>query len=82
MQKIQSTHDESITFPGATEDAINQAREAFHAHLASTKRAQQAPDYTDEELLMEERDFEQDYAGPSNYYSVFDANLQTMYLNI
>ncbi|XP_021348370.1 neurobeachin-like isoform X4 [Mizuhopecten yessoensis] len=49
---------------GATEDAINQAREAFHAHLASTKRAQQTPDYTDEELLMEERDFEQDYAGP------------------
>lgn len=49
---------------GATEDAINQAQEALHAHLASTKRAQQTPDYTDEELLMEERDFEQDYAGP------------------
>jgi len=51
---------------GATEDAINQAREAFHAHLATTKKSlqsQQAPDYTDEELMMEERDLEQEFAG-------------------
>lgn len=54
-------------FTGATEDAISQAREAFHAHLASAKRGQQQqqqpPDYTDEELLMEERDFDQEFSG-------------------
>ena len=48
---------------GENEDAINQAREAFHAHLAATKKAQQTPDYTDEELMMEERDLEQEFAG-------------------
>lgn len=50
-------------FIGENEDAINQAREAFHAHLSNVKRSQVQPDYTDEELLMEERDIEQDYAG-------------------
>lgn len=50
-------------FVGENEDAINQAREAFHAHLSKVKRSQVQPDYTDEELLMEERDIEQDYAG-------------------
>ena len=49
---------------GATEDAINQAREEFHAYLAANKRAQaQQPDYTDEELMMEEREFEQEFSG-------------------
>lgn len=52
-----------IFFVGENEDAINQAREAFHAHLSKVKRSQVQPDYTDEELLMEERDIEQDYAG-------------------
>ncbi|XP_064610079.1 neurobeachin-like isoform X2 [Liolophura sinensis] len=50
---------------GATEDAINKARDALHAHLASSKRTQQqATDYTDEELLMDERDLEPEFAGP------------------
>ncbi|XP_048774132.2 neurobeachin-like isoform X3 [Ostrea edulis] len=49
---------------GENEDAINQAREAFHAHLATVKRSQVQPDYTDEELLMEERDMDQEFAGP------------------
>ncbi|XP_036367591.1 neurobeachin isoform X5 [Octopus sinensis] len=64
-----STHPEATLKAaiehGATEDAINQAWEAFHAHLANAKRGQQQPpDYTDEELLMEERDFEQEFSGP------------------
>ena len=49
---------------GATEDAINQAREEFHAYLAANKKTQaQQPDYTDEELMMEEREFEQEFSG-------------------
>ncbi|KAK3100612.1 hypothetical protein FSP39_022596 [Pinctada imbricata] len=66
---IGSTHPEATLKAalehGENEDAINQAREAFHAHLAATKKAQQqTPDYTDEELMMEERDLEQEFAGP------------------
>ena len=48
---------------GATEDAINQAREAFHAHLADKRAQSQQPDFTDEELLMEETEFEREYSG-------------------
>lgn len=63
-----STHPEATLKAalehGENEDAINQAREAFHAHLSKVKRSQVQPDYTDEELLMEERDTEQDFAGP------------------
>lgn len=55
--------------PGATEDAINKARDALHAHLASNKRTQQqATDYTDEELLMDERDLEPEFAGKHFIY--------------
>ncbi|XP_041358388.1 neurobeachin-like isoform X2 [Gigantopelta aegis] len=50
---------------GATEDAINQARDAVHAHLASIKRSQkEITDYTDDELLMEEKEFDQEFSGP------------------
>ncbi|XP_052226575.1 neurobeachin-like isoform X2 [Dreissena polymorpha] len=53
---------------GATEDAINQARDAFHAELASKKvQSSLQPDYTDEQLLMEDNgdyDFEMEYSGP------------------
>lgn len=63
-----STHPEAALKAaiehGAEEDAINQAREAFHAHLAAQKKVQQQPDYTDEELLMEERDLDQEFNGP------------------
>ncbi|XP_062619252.1 LOW QUALITY PROTEIN: neurobeachin-like, partial [Saccostrea cucullata] len=63
-----STHPEATLKAalehGEEEDAINQAREAFHAHLAKLKRSQIQPDYTDEELLMEERDMEPEFAGP------------------
>lgn len=49
---------------GATEDAINQAREEFHAHVASKKSQSLQPDYTDEELLMEDTvDMEREYSG-------------------
>lgn len=48
---------------GATEDAINQAREAFHAHLDSKKMQALQPDYTDEELLMEDTEFDKEYSG-------------------
>lgn len=48
---------------GATEDAINQAREAFHAHLDSKKAQALMPEYTDEELLMEDTEFEREYSG-------------------
>ncbi|XP_048243612.1 neurobeachin-like isoform X2 [Haliotis rufescens] len=50
---------------GATEDAINQARDALHSHLSSLKKSQkETTDYTDEELLMEEKEFDQDFSGP------------------
>jgi hypothetical protein len=49
---------------GATEDAINQARDAFHAHLDSKKAQALMPEYTDEELLMEDNtEFEREYSG-------------------
>jgi hypothetical protein len=47
---------------------LNQAREAFHAHLAAQKKVQQQPDYTDEELLMEERDLDQEFNGQYTFY--------------
>lgn len=65
-----STHPEATleasVESGSNENAINQARETFHAHLAHAKKGQQQqqPDFTDEELLMEERDFEQEFSGP------------------
>lgn len=66
---LGSTHPEAALKAaiehGATEDAINQAREEFHAYLAANKKTQaQQPDYTDEELMMEEREFEQEFSGP------------------
>lgn len=49
---------------GAAEDAINAAREAFHTHLASLKKTQrETTDFTDEELVMEEKDVEQEFSG-------------------
>ncbi|XP_052793628.1 neurobeachin-like isoform X3 [Mya arenaria] len=66
---IGSTHPEATLKAalehGATEDAINQARDAFHAHLASKKASSLQPDYTDEELLMEDvSEFDREYSGP------------------
>lgn len=49
---------------GAAEDAINAARDAFHAHLASLKKTQrETTDFTDEELVMEEKDVDQEFSG-------------------
>lgn len=43
---------------------MNLAREAFHAHLASKKASSLQPDYTDEELLMEDTsEFDREYSG-------------------
>ena len=51
-------------FSGATEDAINAAREAFHAHLAATQKAQQSQELTDEELSqIDERELDAEFAG-------------------
>lgn len=61
--------------PGATEDAINQAREEFHAHVASKKQSLQ-PDYTDEELLMEDTvEMEREYSGSLKRLSFVKANI-------
>ncbi|XP_059162921.1 neurobeachin-like isoform X4 [Physella acuta] len=50
---------------GAAEDAINAARDAFHAHLATLKKTQrETTDFTDEELVMEEKDVDQEFSGP------------------
>ncbi|CAL1540734.1 unnamed protein product, partial [Lymnaea stagnalis] len=50
---------------GAAEDAINAARDAFHAHLATLKKTQrETTDFTDEELIMDEKDVEQEFSGP------------------
>ncbi|CAD5116250.1 DgyrCDS5159 [Dimorphilus gyrociliatus] len=51
---------------GAPEDAINAAREAFHAHLSANQKVQQqAHDTTaDEDLsLMDERELDAEFAG-------------------
>ncbi|XP_060594313.1 neurobeachin-like isoform X2 [Ruditapes philippinarum] len=66
---IGSTHPDAALKAalehGATEDAINQARDAFHAHLDSKKAQALMPEYTDEELLMEDNtEFEREYSGP------------------
>ncbi|KAK7469905.1 hypothetical protein BaRGS_00036068 [Batillaria attramentaria] len=66
---LGSTHPEATLKAaiehGATEDAINQAREAFHAHLSNLRKMQkETTDYTDEELMMEEKDLEPEFSGP------------------
>ena len=52
---------------GAPEDAILQAREEFHAHLASTRPHQQqlqsADLMDDNELLADDRDLDNDLSG-------------------
>ncbi|CAH1776878.1 unnamed protein product [Owenia fusiformis] len=48
---------------GATEDAINQAREAFHAHVASMKKSRQQED-EDDNSLLDERELDQEFVGP------------------
>lgn len=52
---------------GAPEDAILQAREEFHAHLAASRAYQQqlqSPDLLDDnELLVDDRDLDNDLTG-------------------
>jgi len=52
---------------GATEDAINAAREAFHRHLAATQKGQQHIQDTSEEDLsqFDERELDAEFAGQS-----------------
>lgn len=51
--------------PGATEDAINAAREAFHVHMAATQKVQQHVQDTSEEDLsqLDERELDAEFAG-------------------
>uniref|UniRef100_T1J4P2 BEACH-type PH domain-containing protein n=1 Tax=Strigamia maritima TaxID=126957 RepID=T1J4P2_STRMM len=56
---------------GAPEDAILQAREAFHAHLAANRKAQQQPLQTndlldDSELAMEDKEMDIEFSGKIN----------------
>ncbi|XP_018338483.1 PREDICTED: neurobeachin isoform X3 [Trachymyrmex septentrionalis] len=55
---------------GAPEDAILQAREEFHAHLAASRAHQQQLQSTDllddSELLTDDRDLDNDLTGPVN----------------
>ncbi|XP_043268536.1 neurobeachin isoform X4 [Venturia canescens] len=55
---------------GAPEDAILQAREEFHAHLAASRAHQQqlqsADLMDDSELLSDDRDLDNDLVGPVN----------------
>ncbi|XP_074039370.1 A kinase anchor protein rugose isoform X1 [Leptinotarsa decemlineata] len=54
---------------GAPEDAILQAREEFHAHLAATRGQQQQMQndlMDDNELLAEDRELDTDLSGPVN----------------
>ncbi|KAK2577077.1 hypothetical protein KPH14_005888 [Odynerus spinipes] len=55
---------------GAPEDAILQAREEFHAHLAASRAHQQqlqsADLMDDSELLSDDRDLDNDLTGPVN----------------
>ena len=50
---------------GATEDAINAAREAFHAQVASQqKKQQQSHDTSEEDLsLLDEKELDAEFAG-------------------
>jgi len=52
-------------FTGATDDAINAAREAFHRHLAATQKGQQHVQDTSEEDLsqVDERELDAEFAG-------------------
>jgi len=52
---------------GATDDAINAAREAFHRHLAATQKGQQHVQDTSEEDLsqVDERELDAEFAGQS-----------------
>ena len=54
-------------FSGATDDAINAAREAFHRHLAATQKGQQHVQDTSEEDLsqVDERELDAEFAGQS-----------------
>lgn len=54
---------------GATEDAINAAREAFHAHLAATQKTQQQSHDTSEEDLsqLDERELDAEFAGEQRF---------------
>jgi hypothetical protein len=54
---------------GAPEDAILQAREEFHAHLAATRNQQQIQPtdlMDDNELLTDDRELDNDLTGPVN----------------
>lgn len=55
---------------GATEDAINAARDALHAHLAATQKGQQhVQDTSEEDLsLLDEKELDVEFAG--NYFTV------------
>ena len=54
-----------VVCAGATDDAINAAREAFHRHLAATQKAQQHVQDTSEEDLsqVDERELDAEFAG-------------------
>jgi len=56
---------------GATDDAINAAREAFHRHLAATQKSQQHVQDTSEEDLSQadERELDAEFAGQSRVVS-------------
>ena len=56
---------------GATEDAINAAREAFHAHLAATQKGQQHTQDTSEEdlSLLDEKELDVEFAGRNSWLS-------------
>ncbi|XP_045479576.1 neurobeachin isoform X4 [Harmonia axyridis] len=54
---------------GAPEDAILQAREEFHAHLAATRSHQNVQNtdlMDDSELLLDDRELDNDLTGPVN----------------
>jgi len=56
-----------VVCAGATDDAINAAREAFHRHLAATQKSQQHVQDTSEEDLSQadERELDAEFAGQS-----------------
>jgi len=57
-----------VVYAGATDDAINAAREAFHRHLAATQKSQQHVQDTSEEDLSQadERELDAEFAGQSH----------------
>ena len=60
----RSMYTEYMCVLGATEDAINAARDALHAHLAATQRSQHVQETSEDDLsLLDDKETDIEFAG-------------------